>query len=388
MIAAAAYRAGIRLRCEQSGRVADYRSRRGVGHTEILFPAGGASWLADRERLWNCVEAMERRVDAQLAREVNLALPHELSDAQRLALLRGFVWEQFVARGMVADIAIHHPVPEKGDDPRNHHAHILLTLRQATAEGLRRVKTREWNSDACLLAWRQAWAEHQNRFLRHHAPRAEPVDHRGLTAQREAAQQRGDRVAAIWFDRLPELHIGVRASHASRRGWQPIDGGKSRGKRRRLGQRISIRSCTNRAVRSPGSSQRRIGYAAMGSASRFEANRRRLIVNRARYDAALRRWQIRSAFFAKALHQRRRAACPHGQVQSRSSGRVALLQRLIALIEAVLAALLMGRDHQSRRLGSLQRSIAGGVARLPTSGRRRSRRRGFAASVRPNRAKD
>ena len=363
--------------------MADFRRRRGVAHTEILLPNGSASWLADRERLWNCVETMERRIDAQLAREINLALPHELDPGQRLELLRGFVCEQFVARGMVADIAIHHPVPEKGDDPRNVHAHILLTLRQATAEGLRRVKTREWNSDACLLAWRRAWAEHQNRWLQQYVPRAEPVDHRRLTAQRAAAQQRGDRVAAIRLDRLPELHIGVRASHAARRGRQPIDGGDAQGRGRRVGQCISIRPRMDRAVLPPRLSERRIRYSAMGAASRLEANRRRLAVNHARYDAAFRYWQGRSAFFGKALHRRRRAAWQHSRGQSRLLRRIALLQRLIALIEAVLAALLTERDRQSKRLHSLQRSGVSGLPHRQNGGRNRWRRRGFTGSTQP-----
>jgi len=67
--------------------------------------------------------------------------------------------EVFDNLGMVVDFAIHAPVPEKGDDPRNFHAHLLLTLRQATPLGLRRVKTREWNSESMLLKWREAWAK-------------------------------------------------------------------------------------------------------------------------------------------------------------------------------------------------------------------------------------
>jgi len=389
-IAAAAYRAGARLYDSQNGRVADYRRRRGVGHTEILLPEGSASWLADRERLWNAVEAMERRIDAQLAREINLALPHELSDTQRLALLRGFVREQFVARGMVADIALHHPVQEKGDDPRNFHAHILLTLRQATAEGLRAVKTREWNSDGCLLAWRQAWAEHQNRWLRLHAPQAEPVDARALTAQREAARQRGDRVSAIRLDRMPELHVGVAASHAARRGRRPAQSGENKDGHRQLRRRVAVRPRPDRVVLNRSArrdSARRIRYDSFGTASRFEANGRRLACNCARYDATIRRWQRRSALFANTLHQRRRSVSSQGRIERQSWGRIALLQRLIALIEVVLAALLAEHSRQRRRLDSLHRSIGFGL-RHPTQRRGRGRRRGPAGPGRPRRAGD
>jgi hypothetical protein len=122
---------------------------------------------------------------------------------------------------MVADFAIHKPVPEKGDDPRNHHVHILLTLRQAQKNGLRPVKTREWNSDAMLVAWRAAWAEHQNRALRAKGLAVE-VDHRTLMAQKMEAQQRGEVAKAQTLDRLPEVHVGPQVRQASRReGYAP-----------------------------------------------------------------------------------------------------------------------------------------------------------------------
>jgi ATP-dependent exoDNAse (exonuclease V) alpha subunit len=199
-VAAAAYRAGERLRDERSGRTADFARRRGVVQREILLPPEAAAWLGNRERLWNHVEALERRSDAQLAREINLALPHELTAAQRVDLVCGFVQEQFVAMGMVADVAWHAPVAEKGDDPRNFHAHIMLTLRQAQADGLRPVKTREWNSDTLLELWRRAWSRHQNRALER-AGLVERVDHRSLAEQRTAALKRRDSRAAEELDR-------------------------------------------------------------------------------------------------------------------------------------------------------------------------------------------
>jgi hypothetical protein len=210
VVAMAAYRAGAKLEDRGSGRVADYGRKRGVAHAEIMAPEGSADWLRDRERLWNGVEAMEKRKDAQLAREINLALPDELDAAGRLELVRGFVQSQFVAHGMVADVAIHEPVAERGDDPRNHHAHVLLTMRQATSEGLRAVKTREWNSDSLLQSWREAWAEMQNLAFER-AGHRERVDHRTLAAQRDEARQRGDRVKAVELDRVAEIHIGPKA---------------------------------------------------------------------------------------------------------------------------------------------------------------------------------
>jgi hypothetical protein len=215
-VAAAAYRAGARLRDERSGQEHDYSNRRGVAHSEILLPEGAAPWLADRVKLWNHVERIEKRRDAQLAREINIALPHEIGAEERLSLVRGFVREQFVSRGMVADIAWHEPVPAKGDDPRNFHAHIMLTLRQAQADGLRAVKTREWNSDTLMEEWRAAWAMHQNRFLLRGGHR-DQVDHRSLRVQRQEAERRGDRQAAETLAREPEIHIGPKARAAERK---------------------------------------------------------------------------------------------------------------------------------------------------------------------------
>ena len=217
VIAMAAYRAGERLHNVRRNVTEDYSHRRGVVHREIMAPDGSASWLTDRETLWNAVEAGEKRVDAQLARELNVALPHELTPDQRLELIRGFIAEQFVSRGMVADLAIHEPVIEKGDNPLNHHAHVLLTLRQATPEGLRAVKTREWNSDSMLAQWRAAWADHQNRSLVRHGHEI-TVDHRSLAAQLAEARDRGDRKLAFLLDRKPEIHVGPLARQAASRG--------------------------------------------------------------------------------------------------------------------------------------------------------------------------
>jgi hypothetical protein len=215
VVAMAAYRAGVTLKDHRRGTVVDYRKRRGVVHEEIVVPDGCADWLADRETLWNHVEAIEQRRDAQLAREINMALPHELSDDERLALVRAFVHEEeLVSLGMVVDFAIHAPVPEKGDDPRNFHAHLLLTLRQAPQSGLRPVKTRAWNSDSMLLKWRESWAKRQNEALRvrGHAAR---VDHRSLATQRASALSSGDRVRAVAFDRVPEIHVGPKVKKAA-----------------------------------------------------------------------------------------------------------------------------------------------------------------------------
>lgn len=290
-VAAAAYRAGARLRNEATGQVSDYSRRQGVAHAEIMALEGADPRLSDRAFLWNHVEGIEKRKDAQLAREINMALPHELDDAGRLDLVRGFVAEHFVARGMVADFAIHKPVPEKGDDPRNHHAHIMLTLRQVDADtGLFfRTKTREWNADAMLTHWREAWAEHQNAALARKNVQAR-VDHRSLKAQRADAVKRGNHAAARVLDREAEIHVGPRARAAARRGYRP----------RSRDREVNLRQTSRKP--SGDRQRRRVAYAAIDRGkSRFEANLERIDRNLTKFDARLSALQIRQQKWRRQL---------------------------------------------------------------------------------------
>jgi len=179
VVAVAAYRAGVALDDERTGQSFDYCRRRGVLHAEILAPAIAPTWIRDRAQLWNRIEAVERRKDAQLAREIQLALPHELDHGARVELVRGFVTAELVSLGMVADVALHAP-GGRGDD-RNFHAHVLLTLRPVDGEGFGK-KCRAWNEVEYLERWRAAWADHVNRALEG-AAIAERVDHRSLAAQ-------------------------------------------------------------------------------------------------------------------------------------------------------------------------------------------------------------
>ena len=112
-VAAAAYRTAERIEDHRQGLEHDYSNRTGVLHTEILAPESTPEALRDRATLWNAVEQVERRKDAQLAREVTVALPHELTDAQRASLVRSFVQSAFVDRGMIADVAKEHRLTER-----------------------------------------------------------------------------------------------------------------------------------------------------------------------------------------------------------------------------------------------------------------------------------
>src|ERR1700691_5421903 len=111
VVAAAAYRAAQSLAEEQTGHTHDYTRKVGVEHSEIVAPEGALHWMRDRLTLWNAVEAVEKRRDAQLAREVEIALPIELDNASQLSLVRQFVQREFVSKGMVADFSIHRDDP-------------------------------------------------------------------------------------------------------------------------------------------------------------------------------------------------------------------------------------------------------------------------------------
>ena len=226
--AASAYRAAERVVDRRTGEMHDYTRKHGVEHTEILAPAHAPDWARDRSALWNAVEQIERRKDAQVSREVRVALPSELSVEQNRDLVRGFVQEQFVARGMVADIALH--APGREGDQRNHHAHIMLTTREIGPEGFG-AKNRDWNAKELLVDWRSSWAEHVNRTLERCSVH-ERVDHRTLEAQREdalerasAAERNGDErvhvaemARAVELDRPPLPDVGARGWSMMRRG--------------------------------------------------------------------------------------------------------------------------------------------------------------------------
>ena len=208
--AAAAYRAAMRLVDERTGLIHDYTRKAGVVHAEILAPKQTPEWMLDRAELWNAVEKVERRKDAQLSREIQLSLPHELKPEQRLELVRDYVQGQFVDRGMIADICIHEP--DGQSDERNHHAHIMLTMRELSADGFGK-KNREWNSREIVNEWREEWANLQNRSLERHGHN-ERVDHRSYEAQ--------------GIDKQPTQHMGNKATEMERRGEVSRIGEKNR----------------------------------------------------------------------------------------------------------------------------------------------------------------
>ena len=178
-VAAAAYRSASRLLDQRLDRHHDFSNKAGVVHSEVLLPGGAPEHLADREKLWNEVEAAEKRIDAQLAREIEFAIPRELNQAEGIRLAREFVQREFVARGMVADLNVHWDIGADGE-PKPH-AHVMLTTREVGEDGFGK-KNRDWNRTDLLEKWRERWAGHVNVRLAELDIDAR-VDHRSLQAQ-------------------------------------------------------------------------------------------------------------------------------------------------------------------------------------------------------------
>jgi ATP-dependent exoDNAse (exonuclease V) alpha subunit len=214
--AAAAYRAAERVEDHTTGQVFDYTRKSGVEHAEIILPLDAAkrevNWARDRQQLWNAAEIAEKRKDARVAREYEVALPQELTRTQRLELTRTFSQELANRYGCAVDFAIHRPHWE--GDGRNFHAHILTTTRQIEATGLGAKTSIEWaNTDRAkrglgpakdeVTAIRECWAVLTNEKLQAlgHESR---IDHRSLEDQGEA--------------RAPTQHLGPAITSMERRG--------------------------------------------------------------------------------------------------------------------------------------------------------------------------
>ena len=233
-MAAAAYRSGEKLVNEWDGLTHDYTRKGGVIHVEIMLPSHAPPEFQDRSTLWNSVEQIEKSSTAQLAREIEVALPIELSRAEQLALVRSFVKDNFVDAGMCADFAIH----DKGTG--NPHAHIMLTIRPIKENGKwgakcrkvydldgqgqripdskggwknHREDTTDWNQRGNAEKWRAAWAAYTNRALEA-AGRPERIDHRSYKRQ--------------GVDKIPSVHMGPAASQMERRGIQTQKGNINR----------------------------------------------------------------------------------------------------------------------------------------------------------------
>ncbi len=223
-VAAAAYRSGEKLTNEWDGMTHDYTRKGGVVHTEIMLPPHAPPSFSDRSTLWNSVELYEKAGNAQLAREIDAALPIELSREEQIRLVREYCSSQFVSKGMCVDFAIH------DTNSGNPHCHIMLTMRPLDERGAWAAKSKKeydldengerirlpsgrykthkvdltgWNDKDNTLLWRKAWADYTNDFLeRNGSPQR--IDHRSNA-------ERG-------IDEIPTVHMGVAACQMEKKG--------------------------------------------------------------------------------------------------------------------------------------------------------------------------
>lgn len=206
-VAAAAYRHGEKMTDEHTGEIHDYSKKKGISDSVILIPERADQRFLKPEYLWNTIEKNEKRKDAQLAREFNIALPVEMTDEQKKALAIDFCQEHFIKNGMIADIAFHKL------DSDNPHFHVMLTTRSLTPDGSGfGQKVREWNSKEQLEAWRKGWADTANEHLQAAGIDAR-IDHRSLKDQKAEldalpSPTLEQQAQAISLDRPPTIHRG------------------------------------------------------------------------------------------------------------------------------------------------------------------------------------
>lgn len=223
-VAAAAYRSGSKITSDYDGITHDYTRKRGVVRTDISLPENAPLEFYNRSKLWNAVEKIEKAKNAQLAREVEVSIPKELSERQGYFLVKEFCYENFVHKGMIADICFH----DKGDG--NPHAHIMLTVRPINEDGswgskqkkeyildengekiydkkkhqykCKSVPTTDWNDRGNVEKWRKSWEKLCNKYLER-SGHDERIDHRSYERQ--------------GVETLPTKHLGTAASQMEKR---------------------------------------------------------------------------------------------------------------------------------------------------------------------------
>ncbi len=201
----AAYISGEKIKNEYDSVVHDYRKKKGIVHKEIILPENSPKNFKKRSVLWNAVEKSETRKNSQTARDIDAALPVELSRAEQIDLVRNFCNQCFVSSGMCVDFAIH------DKDDGNPHVHILLTTRHVDEDGFK-TKDRSWNDRDLLKVWRERWAEWCNHKL--YSVSDERIDHRSYTEQ--------------GIEKVPQLHLGAAACAIEKKGFKTDKGSRNR----------------------------------------------------------------------------------------------------------------------------------------------------------------
>lgn len=194
-VGASAYRAGEKIKNEYDGITHNYSKRNDVIYKQILLPNNAPSEYKKREVLWNEVEKAEKRINSRTAREIEVALPIELSQEQQIQLVQKYVTNNFINSGMCADICIHN----KDNNP---HAHIMLTTREVNENGFT-IKNRDWDKKENIEIWRKNWADEINIFLSQNNI-DEKIDHRSFERQ--------------GVEKLPTKHLGSYQNKLKKQG--------------------------------------------------------------------------------------------------------------------------------------------------------------------------
>lgn len=209
VVACAAYRACEKLKDDYHDKTHDYTKKQNVLHAEIVAPENAPAWVKDRGKLWNAVEAGEKRKDAQLAKEVVLVLPRNMNHEQHKDVVKGWIADNVTRRGLVADFAIHSP--DASDGGKNPHAHVMFTLRPVEADGtfgkkLTGYKDGGMDGKEVLEEMRFSYQHHLNRV-------STANDNNQVVFDLRNYRDRG-------IDRTPQPKKGPKVTHLEKRGYQ------------------------------------------------------------------------------------------------------------------------------------------------------------------------
>jgi Ti-type conjugative transfer relaxase TraA len=219
-VRSAAYNAREAIEAERTGEVFYFRHRDAPEHHEVLLPEGAAGQFRDSGVLWNAAELAEKRRDAQVAREIVVALPADaaITSEDRIELVRSFAEQHFVGKGLAVQLDVHAPhAPHEGEaesERANWHAHLLITTRRLDGDQFSSKKARDLDPEVRRAggraivadgeAWGELWRDHQNRYFREHRielevdpTAAHPAPHIGPIRMRVAGSEIVERAEQI-----------------------------------------------------------------------------------------------------------------------------------------------------------------------------------------------
>ena len=213
-VACAAYRSGEKLEDKRYEKTYDYTNKENVLHSEIITPEHAPEWMKDRQKLWNGVEAKERRKDALLAKEALLVLPRDMTHEEHLEVTRSFIRDTMTSRDLVADFAIHSS--DASDGLKNPHAHVMFTMRPVEGDSfgkkLTGMKDGLLDSKQFLQEVRQSYEDNLNEVSSRNGEDAFVYDLRSNKAK--------------GIDREPQPKIGPKVTALEKRGYKTEWGAK------------------------------------------------------------------------------------------------------------------------------------------------------------------